>query len=133
MLKTVTFIEDGKSLFRTTSYQGMYYAETLNSVLYVREKLTYLLYEESYGVCDGVGNLLEHYDFENDPRDLVVFLTEIRREDQPEDGGWRWSKWGNYIGSQNVYSEYLYDEPEIESVYVWEAWEIGDADNSEEK
>ena len=136
MLKSITVTEEGRSNFRTTPFQGMYYSDTLNNWLYVKEHLQYIRLDEdthAYGVCDSVSNLLENYDFESDHRNLVVFLTEIRREDQPEDGGWRWSKWGIYCGNQNVFADYLYDEPEIESVYVWECWQVGEIENIEEE
>ncbi|MNC81295.1 hypothetical protein D3C75_1343800 [compost metagenome] len=57
-------------------------------------------------------------------RKFVVSLAEIRKDEQPEQWGWRWEKWGEYIGTQNSQADYLYDEPEIERVFVYHIYEI---------
>ena len=56
-------------------------------------------------------------------RQFLITLFEVNREDQPEDGGWRWHKWDNYIGTQQPTCEYLYDEPEIDRVYCYQVYE----------
>ncbi len=73
------------------------------------------------GVCDSVEQFDEALGraLREDPRKFVVFFIEIRKEDQPEDGGWRWCKWGEYIGKQTPTRDYLHDEPVIETVYVF--------------
>ncbi len=75
----------------------------------------------SYGVCDSpeqfmatVGPFLEA-----SPDEYVVSFTPIRKADQPPDGGWRWHKWGPYIGEHRPQCEYIYDEPAIDEVYVY--------------
>lgn len=79
-----------------------------------------------YGVCDHALNILTHPDYIsilNSPdRRFTVFLTEVRREDQPEDGGWRWHKWGPYIGNYKPQHEYLYYE-KIDKVFVFKILE----------
>lgn len=137
MLKTVTFYREFQGKFRTSSYQGIYYSEVLNNDSCVKEQLNYLFKFEDgkipYGISDGVQDILDYYDFEKDDRNFVIFLTEIRRKDQPEKGGFRWRKWGEYIGRQNVFCDYLYDEPQIESIFVWEAYEVGELREDEEE
>ena len=77
-----------------------------------------------YGVCDSVEQLLAACpELEAPGRDFVVTLTKVRKADQPEDGGWRWHKWGEYIGTQNPTTEYLHDEPNIEEVYCFHIYE----------
>lgn len=77
-----------------------------------------------YGVCDNLDNLLEKCpELENSDRQFVVTLTRIRKDDQPPEGGWRWHKWGGYIGSQDTQCEYLYDEPEIDEVLCFHIYE----------
>lgn len=71
----------------------------------------------SYGVCDSPEQLLSMYRWEEDERLFCLALTEVRREDQPSDGGWRWHKWGPYIGTQKTEYEYIRDEKNIESVF----------------
>lgn len=73
------------------------------------------------GVCDDLQNLLEKFpELEADPsRQFVVTLTRIDRSTQPDSGGWRWHKWGRYIGTQTPTTEYIADEPNIETVYCF--------------
>lgn len=77
-----------------------------------------------YGVCDSLENLLEKCpELEAQGRYFVVTLTKVRREDQPESGGWRWHKWGEYIGTQAPMHEYLYDDKHIDEVLVFHIYE----------
>ena len=77
-----------------------------------------------YGVCDDVDQLLSQYpELEADGREFAVTLTPVIKSEQPETGGWRWHKWGPYIGTQNSQCEYLYDEDGIERVYCYHIYE----------
>lgn len=78
----------------------------------------------TYGVCDSPEQLLARYDFEADPRTLFISMVEIRRENEPPDGGWRYHKWGDYIGTQNPQQEYLYDDKHIERVWTYHVYEL---------
>lgn len=72
-----------------------------------------------YGVCDNYHQILVKYPvIESDPRPFLIYMMLIRREDQPERGGWRWHKWGKYIGTYEPKYEYLYDE-DVDQVYVY--------------
>lgn len=80
----------------------------------------------SYGVCDDAANLLEKMTVLQDPsRQFVVTLTEVKRDlsNKGQGDGWRWHKWGPYIGKRTPTTEYLDDEPEIERVYVYHVYE----------
>ena len=57
-------------------------------------------------------------------RNFVILLHPFFREDQPESGGWRWHKWGEYIGKFDSKCEYLYDEDGIDFVYAFSILEI---------
>jgi hypothetical protein len=77
-----------------------------------------------YGVCDGIDNLLEVIpELLSPDREFVVLLTKITKSGQPRYEGWRWHKWGDYIGTQTPTTEYIYDEPEIELVYCYHIYE----------
>ena len=77
-----------------------------------------------YGVCDSLEQLLAKYpELEAPGREFVVTLHEVKKSEQSSDGGWRWHKWGEYIGTQNPTCEYLYDEPNIDSVFVYHIYE----------
>lgn len=77
-----------------------------------------------YGVCDSVEQWKEHYKhlIENPKVKSFVAFTEIRKDEQPSDGGWRWHKWGRYIGNHKPQYEYLYDEKDVESVLVYHVY-----------
>lgn len=74
----------------------------------------------SYGVVDHWSQLpLTALDA--DPRNLLVYLGRHRRADQSSDGGWRWHKWGPYLGVHSPETstdfEYLHDAADV--VEVW--------------
>lgn len=81
-------------------------------------------YLGEYGVCDSPEQLLSLYDFEADPRPLCIFLVKLRKEHEESWGGWRWHKWGEYIGEQKPQCEYLYDEPVIEEVCTYHVYQV---------
>lgn len=80
----------------------------------------------AYGVVDSPDQFQEDFreTLEADPRDFFVAFTEIRKDEQPETGGWRWHKWGPYYGTQKPQCEYIADEPEIESVYLFHIYQL---------
>ena len=80
----------------------------------------------SYGVCDNYQQVLTQCpQLEEDPdREFVISVTPIHKSSQSEKDGWRWHKWGPYIGVHKPQKEYLYDEPVIEAVFVYHIYEI---------
>jgi hypothetical protein len=80
----------------------------------------------SYGVVDHWTQLpLDLLD--KDKRNLLVYLSRHRKEEQPEEGGWRWHKWGPYIGvfqEQARAHEYLYYTPDVIEVYSYRILEV---------
>lgn len=80
-------------------------------------------YRSSYGVCDEIQQIKDHYpELESQDRKFVVLMTEIRK-DEEEGPGWRWHKWGPYIGTHQPRFEYLYDEEGIERVFTFRIME----------
>jgi hypothetical protein len=78
-----------------------------------------------YGVCDYPQQLIEQFPIlTTDSRRFIVIFTPIYKADQSEEGGWRWHKWGPYIGTQNPQHEYIADEPDIDMVYVYQIMEL---------
>lgn len=81
----------------------------------------------SSGVCDGLENLMEVMGgVLNDPeRKFVVTLTPVHRDpsNKGHGGGWRWHKWGEYIGAFDAQCEYLDDEEGIDTVYCYHVYE----------
>lgn len=76
----------------------------------------------SHGVADNYQQVLtyEHDRRVADPDHLyIVQVSIMRREDQSPKDGWRWSKWGPYIGTQVHQADYLADEPDISEVMIY--------------
>jgi hypothetical protein len=75
----------------------------------------------SYGVCDGLEQFLRTElgkKIVESPRKFCMSLTRVTKAGQG-DGGWRWHKWGPYIGEHEPTTEYLADEPKIDEVWVF--------------
>ena len=91
-----------------------------------RANKTYCMH--MHGVCDNYQQILKMYDFIlNDPNEkFFISLTRVRR-DQETKGGWRWEKWGTYIGKQKPTTEYIVDEPLIEEVFCYTIYRLEDA------
>jgi hypothetical protein len=80
----------------------------------------------SYGVTDSLAQLLAaaREEVVEGPRIFLITLTPVVRQKQTPSGGWRWHKWGPYIGIQlRSGCEYLYDEPAIDLVYTYRVYE----------
>lgn len=81
----------------------------------------------SYGVCDNLEQLKSRLPKEviESQTHYVISIVNIKKSQQPSTGGWRWHKWGPYIGNQNPLCEYLYDEPNIEEVFTYSILRVG--------
>ena len=78
-----------------------------------------------YGVCDNYKQILEQCpELTQSKRNFVISITKIEKKNQSDWGGWRWHKWGPYIGTQEPTCEYLYNEPVIEMVYCYHIYEL---------
>lgn len=80
----------------------------------------------AYGVVDSWTQLPLTY-LESDPRNLLVFLGRHTKAEQPAEGGWRWHKWGPYLGifrEQVKQNEYLHDTPDVVEVWSYQTVEI---------
>lgn len=85
--------------------------------------------ENCCGVCDSLEQFKKDVVplLEKHPDPLVVSLTHINKKNQPSKDGWRWRKWGPYIGKGTPTAEYLYDEPGFESgVHVFHVYQLKD-------
>lgn len=79
----------------------------------------------AYGVCDDYRQVLALFpELQSSERKFVMSITEIRKDKEHSPGGWRWHKWGRYIGTQCPQAEYIADEPTIEKVYVYHVYEL---------
>ena len=80
------------------------------------------------GVCDNYKQIIERDEDAiacvNSDKHFIIVLCKISKKEQPDVGGWRWHKWGKYIGDQNPMCEYIADEPEIDFVYVYNLYKV---------
>ena len=121
-------------------FDGIYVCDlnsnyTIEALTNYKEKKNFdsPLYWRNYGVCDNASQVLDYYDslYEQykdymEDKKFVILLAPIIREKQPECGGWRWHKWGQYIGKFESKCEYLYDEKGIDYVYCFDILEVED-------
>jgi hypothetical protein len=78
-----------------------------------------------YGVCDYPEQVFEKYPhFRDDDIKRIVTCVEVRRENEVAVGGWRYHKWGKYIGKQRPQSEYLYHDTHIDAVWTFHIYEV---------
>lgn len=67
-----------------------------------------------YGVADNIEQIKEYLKkYIDDPDEkYIIAVTPVfqHKENEGKEGGWRWHKWGPYIGKLNPQCEYLDDE-----------------------
>lgn len=79
----------------------------------------------AYGVCDSKEQLFEKFPIlKTSERRFAVSFVSVKRADQEPEGGWRWHKWGPYIGEQNPQHEYLFDDTHIDLVFTYHVYEV---------
>lgn len=90
------------------------------------------LHWNDYGVCDNATQVLNYFEELSNNEELkdyiathnyVILLTPFFKEFQ-EEGGWRWHKWGKYIGVFDSKHEYLADEIGIDYIYTFDIVEV---------
>lgn len=78
-----------------------------------------------YGVCDNAEQIINQWPhLESSKQRHFITMTPIYKAHQPVRDGWRWHKNGEYIGNHEIQCEYLYDEKEIEVVYVFHIYTL---------
>lgn len=95
-------------------------------------------YLNSYGVCDSPEQLLELFPIIDalENRYFCIAMTQMLRSEQAPEGGWRWHKWGGYVGVHEPQNEYLYDEipqyrsdgKSIDEVWVFHIYELRESE-----
>jgi hypothetical protein len=83
-------------------------------------------FPDCFGVCDSPEQFMKKFEkrLESSKRKFVVSFTPVLKKNQEPSGGWRWHKWGPYIGTKKPTHEYLYDEPNIDAVYCFHVYEL---------
>lgn len=88
-------------------------------------------YISQYGVADNLEQIKEYFKEAIDAVDRKFFITISPifqdRENKGNGGGWRWHKWGPYIGKLNPQCEYLDDEDfgdAFECIFCFHLYEV---------
>jgi hypothetical protein len=96
--------------------------------LFEEECETWFNLDDSYdnhGVCDNYQQILDKFPVLVESKvKYCICITPIEKKKQSSWGGWRWHKWGAYIGNMEPTCEYLFDEPIIEKVYVYTVYKL---------
>jgi hypothetical protein len=116
---------EAHKLFEYRKDRGMKFISPFEiAMMYKLAKFGDMEHEE-FGVCDNEQQILDYWPhLEKSSQRHFITMTPIYKEDQPKRDGWRWEKWGTYIGTQNSQSDYLYDEEEIDMVYVFHVYTL---------
>lgn len=71
-------------------------------------------HKAQYGVSDSIEQIKEYFkeEIEDPNRKYFIAVTPVfqDKENKGKGGGWRWHKWGEYIGKLEPKCEYLDDE-----------------------
>lgn len=118
-------------LFKPTQYTGVYNSDFDEDIIDTWTKQVsyfgkgYKLADDwIYGVADNIEQVIELYNKNEEglfSGNHVISYFEVKKS--PE-CGWRWRKWGPYIGIKEPKCEYLADEPEIESVICFSIYKV---------
>jgi hypothetical protein len=89
--------------------------------------------KSEYGVADNVEQIKEYFkdEISDTENKYVISLTPVGqdKDNKGKGGGWRWHKWGPYIGILNRECEYIDDEDfgdDFEYVLVFHLYKIKD-------
>ena len=87
---------------------------------------------ESFGVADSVAQVVAALPSQvvASAQAYVVAVVQVNKRDQPAWGGWRWHKWGPYIGQQSPTAEYLADEPLISEVWCYSVYAVRESERA---
>lgn len=86
---------------------------------------------DEYGVCDTPEQFISKFGklLESQPSKYAVFFTHIKKnpDNKGRGGGWRWHKWGQYVGDGEPQFEYLDDEEGFEGgVFTYHIHDISE-------
>lgn len=106
------------------------YLERLATMKLVDPMKNRKFYHRNYGVCDNASQAIKYYerlvseDIVSPSDNFVILLTPIFKKNYSSYSGWRWKKWGPYVGIQNPTHEYIADEPDIDVVFVFMIYQV---------
>ncbi len=109
------------------AYYGRKFFRKVKQITDIHERISYERNCWTYGVADNLQQIVDFYNTNEDgffKGNHVISCFEVHRNPNAPYSGWRWHKWGQYIGTQNPRCEYLNDEPEIEKVVCFSIYKV---------
>lgn len=71
----------------------------------------------NYGVCDNYQQILDQCPMlKESDRQFFITIKSVKKSEQSDWAGWRWHKWGPYIGTHEI-------TPIVEEVFVYHIYE----------
>lgn len=126
-----------------TDFTGVYVTYDANTHLTLPQFTDYIvdnshdeiitpLFGRDYGVCDNASQVLdlfrsiEKHSTEGIAKEQMdgEFIIRLMPVIKNDNNGWRWHKWGSYIGIQNPKCEYIDDEDDIDMVYAFHIYRL---------
>lgn len=108
--------------------KGIYVDNALNTLLELQfMKREFQVFENDfretdlYGLCDNEMQVCNKYKdlLEDKNRKFIIVLSNIYRNCQPDEYGFRFHKWGKYIGDYEITCEYLKNQTNMDKVVVY--------------
>lgn len=119
---------DEKDISYPVIVTGLNFSMKLESLTDIKVKKNYE--NGYYGLCDNAEQVIKYYESLIANKELYMFsnyiitLTPMIKEAQPERDGFRFHKWGQYLGVQDIESyEYIYDS-DIDLIYSFHIYQI---------
>lgn len=133
-LKNVKDITDFLDPIKTGIYHGYWSGDLIREYcgLNIEEYNSFLYkdvpnpsFRENFGVADNIEQILKHYPELLQSKDkFIVLISDVYRKDQPESYGFRYEKFGDYIGTQDIQHEFMYDDKHIDKVIIYWIFKI---------
>lgn len=121
---------DGNVINRNCRQHALYDNKFFRRLRNIESLKDRVKYEENcwyYGVADNVEQVVDFYNKNEEGifsgNHVIMYFDVYRHKDSPC-SGWRWKKWGPYIGTKNSRAEYLNDEPEIDHVICFSIYKV---------
>ena len=105
-------LKDG--VYIALNFDALEFEELGGRLTFEQEYKLYPDYSKAqYGVADNIEQIEAYYKEEIESSDkYFIYVCPIHQDksNAGKGGGWRWHKWGEYIGTLNPQCEYLDDE-----------------------
>lgn len=121
---------DGDTINHNCKQHALYDDEFFRRIRNIEDLEERMKYQRNcwfFGVADNIEQVVDFYNKNKDGvfagNHVITFFDVYRNKNNPY-CGWRWHKWGLYIGEKKPVAEYLNDEPEIDHVICFNIYKV---------